>query len=124
MNVVDSSGWLEYFADGPNADFFAPVLENPKELLVPVVCIYEVFGAVLRQKGEGPAVQAMALMRQGKVVDIDYELAVMASAYSARFGLGFAASLVVAAAWAHEATIWTKDSGLGGVEGVKSPGES
>ncbi len=120
----DSTGWLQYFAEGPNADFFAPVLEDPQELLVPVVCIYEVFGTVLRQTGEGPALQAVALMQQGKVVDITYELAIMAAAYSAKFGLGSATSLVVAAAWAHEATIWTQDSELAGIEGVRFPEES
>jgi hypothetical protein len=53
MNVVDSSGWLEYFADGPNADFFAPAIEATEQLLVPVICVYEVFKRILQQRGLG-----------------------------------------------------------------------
>ena len=68
MNVVDSSGWLEYFAGGPNADFFAPALEAVDDLVVPTVSIYEVFKRVLQQRGEGDALQAAALMQQGDVV--------------------------------------------------------
>ena len=67
MNVVDSSGWLEYFADGPNAAYFAPAIEATRELLVPTLSLYEVFKRVLQQRGEGQALQAVALMQQGQV---------------------------------------------------------
>jgi uncharacterized protein with PIN domain len=62
MNVVDSSGWLEFFADGPNADFFAPAIENVLELVVPTLSIYEVFKRVLQQRGEDAALQAVGVM--------------------------------------------------------------
>ena len=70
MNVVDSSGWLEYFADGPNADFFAPAIERTSELIVPTISVYEVFKRVLQQRGEGDALQAVAVMMQGKIAEM------------------------------------------------------
>ena len=82
MNVVDSSGWLEYFADGPNADFFAPAIENTSMLLVPAISLYEVFKRVMQQRGEGDAFQAIAVMLQGKVIDLDMDLALGAAKVS------------------------------------------
>jgi hypothetical protein len=55
VNVVDSSGWLEYFADGPNAGFFAAAIEKPVDLVVPTISIYEVFTRVLQQRDHGAA---------------------------------------------------------------------
>ena len=75
MNVVDSSGWLEYFADGPHADFFASAIEDTSELVVPTFSLYEVFKRVLQQRGEGDALQAVAVMIQGTVVDLDMDVA-------------------------------------------------
>lgn len=69
MNVVDSSGWLELFADGPNAEFFAPPLSEPALLIVPAISIYEVFKRVLQQRDESAALEAVALMEQGRVVE-------------------------------------------------------
>ena len=43
MNVVDSSAWLEYFGDGPNAAIFAEAIESPGELAVPTLTLFEVF---------------------------------------------------------------------------------
>ena len=76
MNIVDSSGWLEYFADAPNADFFAPVLEKVDELLIPSISLYEVFKRVLQQKGDNEALEAVALMMQGQVIDLDSSIAI------------------------------------------------
>jgi len=55
MNVVDSCGWLEYLADGQNADFFAPIIENTVLLIVPTISLFEVFKRVLQQRGENEA---------------------------------------------------------------------
>lgn len=66
MNVVDSSGWLEYFADGPNAAFFAPAFEKIQELVVPTISIYEVFKRILQQRDEAAALQAAALRCFGR----------------------------------------------------------
>ncbi len=74
MNLVDSSGWLEYLADGPNAEFFAPPIEDTGRLIVPTISVLEVFKRVLQQRSENEALRAVALMRQGKVVDLDADL--------------------------------------------------
>ena len=76
MNVIDSSGWLEFFADGPNAAFFAPAILKPRDLIVPTVSLYEVFKRVLQQRDESQALQAIALMEQGNVADTTASTAV------------------------------------------------
>ena len=90
MNVVDSSGWLEYFADEPNADFFAPAIENKKELIVPAISIYEVFKRVYQQRGENDALKAVAQMLPGQVIEFDTPLALRAAKVSIDFSLPMA----------------------------------
>ncbi len=119
MNVVDSSGWLEYLADGPNADFFAPAIENTPDLVVPSLSLYEVFKRVLQQRGEGDALQAVALMSQGRVVDLDTDLALRAAKVSVEYKLPLADSVMLATARWCDATLWTQDADFEGVEGVK-----
>jgi predicted nucleic acid-binding protein len=119
MNVVDSSGWLEYFADGPNADFFAPVIEDVAELLVPVITIYEVFKRVLQQRSEDDALQAVAVMMQGRVIDLDPVLALSAAAISTDLRLPMADSIILATARAYGATLWTQDADFENIEGVR-----
>jgi predicted nucleic acid-binding protein len=119
MNVVDSSGWLEYFADGPNADFFAPAIESVSDLLVPTLSLYEVFKRVLQQRGEGDALQAVAVMVQGSVIDLDMDLALSAAKASAELQLPMADSVMLAAAQTHGATLWTQDADFEGIAGVQ-----
>jgi predicted nucleic acid-binding protein len=119
MNLVDSCGWLEYLADGPNADFFAPAIENTDDLIVPTLCVLEVFKRVLQQKGEDAALQAAALMQQGQVIDLDSAIAVTAAKVSHEIKLPLADAVIVATARILNAVIWTQESDLKGVEGVK-----
>jgi toxin FitB len=119
LNVVDSSGWLEYFADGPNAAFFAPPIEAARELLVPTISLYEVFKRVLQQRGEGPALQAAALMQQGRLLDLTPPLALSAARISAQLQLPMADSIMLASARAFNATLWTQDADFESVEGVR-----
>lgn len=119
MNVVDSSGWLEYLADGPNADFFAGAIEAPPELVVPTVSIYEVFKRVLQQRDEDAALQAVALMRQGRVVDLTSSLALAAAHLSVEHRLPMADSIMLAAARSHDATLWTQDADFEALAGVR-----
>jgi predicted nucleic acid-binding protein len=122
MNIVDSSGWLEYFADGPNAKQYAKPLRDAHELIVPTITIYEVFKVVLREKDEGTAIQAIALMRQGTVVDLDQELAIQAARLSVDHKVPMADSIILATARKYNATIWTQDEDfekLGGVNYFK-----
>jgi predicted nucleic acid-binding protein len=119
MNVVDSSGWLEYFADGPNADFFAPAIEAVTDLVVPTLSLYEVFKRVLQQRGEGDALQAVAIMIQGQVIDLDMDLALSAAKLSAELKLPMADSMMLATARAHDATLWTQDMDFEDISGVQ-----
>jgi predicted nucleic acid-binding protein len=119
MNVVDSSGWLEYFAEGPHADFFAPAIEARKELIVPVITVYQVFKRVLQQKGEDDALYAIAHMLQGKVIDLDTTLALQAAKISVDLGLPMADSFILATARAHQAIVWTLDEHFKDMEGVQ-----
>mgnify|MGYP006307941127 FL=1 len=82
MNLVDSCGWIEYLSDLPNADFFAPALEDTAKLLVPTICLYEVFKAFTIQQGEKNALKAIALMNQGKIVDLTPPISLTAAKLS------------------------------------------
>jgi predicted nucleic acid-binding protein len=119
MNVVDSSGWLEYLADGSNADFFAPAIENTPDLVVPSLSLYEVFKRVLQQRGEGDALQAVAVMCQGRIIDLDMDLALSAARVSLEYKLPMADSVMLATAHICDATLWTQDADFEGVEGVR-----
>jgi predicted nucleic acid-binding protein len=119
MNVVDSSGWLEYFADGPNADFFAKAIEKTAELVVPTVSLYEVFKRVLQQRGEGNALQTVAVMRQGRLIELSESLALAAARLSAESGLPMADSIILASANACGAVLWTQDADFKNVSGVR-----
>jgi predicted nucleic acid-binding protein len=119
MNVVDSSGWLEYFADGPNSDFFAKAIEKAADLIVPTVSLYEVFKRVLQQRGDGDALQAVAVMRQGRVVELSEPLALAAARISIDRGLPMADSIMLASAIACDATLWTQDADFRDVPGVR-----
>ena len=120
-NLVDSCGWLEYFADGPNASFYAPPIENVGRLIVPTICILEVFRKVLRQRGENSALQAVAAMEQARVVDLDSSIALGAARLGADLGLPLADSVILATARAHKALIWTQDADFKKVDGVRFP---
>jgi toxin FitB len=119
MNIVDSSGWMEYFADGDNADFFAPAIEDTKNLLVPVICIYEVFKRILQQSGINEAQQHISDMKLGAVIEMDESLALSAAKISHDLKLPMADSFILATARANNATLWTQDEHFMGLEGVK-----
>jgi predicted nucleic acid-binding protein len=119
MNVVDSSGWLEYVAGGPNAGFFAKAIESTRDLVVPTLSVYEVFKRVLQQRGEGAALQVVAVMQQGAVVDLSSSLALKAARLSIDLGLPLADSVMLATARAYDATFWTQDADFKDIEDVK-----
>jgi predicted nucleic acid-binding protein len=119
MNVVDSSAWLEFFADGPQAAIFAKPISETDSLLVPTLAIYEVFKRVLQQRGDDAALQAVAFMEQGQVVDLDRATALAAAEISARQKLPMADSIMLATARRREATLWTQDGDFEGIEGVR-----
>lgn len=119
MNVVDSSAWLEYFADGANASFFAEPIEDTEALVVPAMSLFEVFRRVLQQRGESAALQAMAAMQQGTVAELGAALAVRAAALSVEMKLPLADSIILATARKYGAELWTQDADFEGIEGVR-----
>jgi len=119
MNLVDSSGWLEYLADGSNADFFAEPLESSEKLIVPAICIFEVFKRVLQQRDEDAALQSVALMQKGEIIDLDVPLSLSAAKISCDLKLPLADSIILATARLYKATVWTQDTDFKGMEAVR-----
>lgn len=119
MNIIDSSGWLEFFSDGPNASFFSSPLQHTADILVPSITIYEVFKVVLRQRNESDALQTVALMQQGSVVDITANISILAARISIDYHLPMADSIILATGRLFKATIWTQDSDFKGIDGVQ-----
>ncbi len=119
MNVVDSSAWLEYFADGPNAQEFAPVIAETEDLLVPSITLFEVFKRVQVQRDSEAALYAVGQMQRGKVVDLDADIAIAAADLSIGLKLPLADSIILATTRAAEATLWTQDSDFDGFEAVE-----
>ena len=118
MNVVDSSAWLEYLANGPAAEYFSAPLEDTGNLIVPTICIYEVFKAILRQHSEDAALQTVALMKQGTTINLSDDLALQAAKISLEYQIPMADSIILATARAHEAILWTQDQDFKGMQGV------
>ena len=119
LNVVDSSAWLEYFADGPGAKRFASPIEAVGTLLVPTICLLEVFKVVLRERDENDALQAAALMQQGQLVGLDPSLALSAAQLGVAHKLPLADSIVYATAQAFGAVLWTQDTDFDGLPDVR-----
>lgn len=119
MNLVDSSGWLEYFSEGPNASAFERILTDTENLLVPTLCLYEVFKVVLRERGENEALQVVALMRQGSILELTAEIALLAARTSLDLRIPMADSVILATGRLHGAVIWTQDSDFKNIRGVK-----
>ncbi|MEO5623989.1 MAG: type II toxin-antitoxin system VapC family toxin [Dokdonella sp.] len=118
MNVVDSSAWLEYFADGPNAKHFAKAIEYPDDLLVPSITLLEVFKRISQQRDESSALQYVAVMQQSKVVELDAGLALHAAKLGLRHKLPLADNIIYATALQHGAQVWTQDADFKGLPDV------
>ncbi|MGI9042893.1 MAG: type II toxin-antitoxin system VapC family toxin [Gemmatimonadaceae bacterium] len=118
-NVVDSSAWLAWFANEPGAGSFADAIEDTDALVIPSICLAEVFKVIARQRGEGDALQAIAFMSQGRVVNLDANLAISAAVEGLAHKLPLADSIVYATARANDATLWTQDEDFEGIPGVR-----
>lgn len=120
FSVVDSSGWIEYFADGPNASFFETAIQDADALVVPAITLYEVFKRLLREPdSESLGLRVVAAMQRGNVVDLDAELALEAARIAHERKMPMADSVILATAYQHGATVLTQDSDFEGVPGVK-----
>ena len=119
MNVVDSSGWIEYFVGGRNAGFFAEPIEDASELLVPAISVYEVYRHVLRERGADDALRAVAALQRGRQIDLDSDLALTAAEVALEHRLPRADSIIYATAQVHGALVWTQDSDFKRLDGVR-----
>ena len=113
--VLDSSCWLEFLADSPRADWYAPALADLSRLVVPVLTVYEVSKKLQREAGDEVAAAALSLMQQGRIVPVDLQLALEAAVN----GLPLADSLIYATARAHHAELWTQDAHFQNLAGVR-----
>jgi predicted nucleic acid-binding protein len=119
VNLVDSSGWLEYLGGGPRAGSFSAALEDTEQLLVPTICVTEVCKVLQRDKGEEAAMETLAAMLRGKVIDLDADLAFRAAGIGIEHRIPTADSIILATAWRHEALLWTTDAHFKGLRGVR-----
>ncbi len=119
MNIVDSSGWLAYFADEPHAKHFHKPLNDPSSLVVPTITLYEVFKVVLRESTENEAIQAVAAMQKGTIANLTPSLAITASKLSLQHNLPMADSIILASAREFNASIWTLDADFKNIKGIK-----
>lgn len=117
--IVDSSGWLEYFANTKNAKNFAEAIEDNKNLIVPTITIYEVFKKILLEKDKDIALEIAAHMKQGTVIDLDIELALLAGKLGKDLKLPMADSIILATTIKHNATLLTQDADFKNIENVK-----
>jgi len=117
LNIVDSSGWIEYFADSKNSNNFAKPIENTKELIVPSIILFEVFKKLLTELGEDIALTAIAHMQQGKVIDLDQEIALSAARVSFENKIPMADSIIYSTAIKYNATLWTQDEHFQNLKG-------
>ncbi|WP_233130073.1 type II toxin-antitoxin system VapC family toxin [Synechococcus sp. 1G10] len=116
--MVDSSGWIEFFTGGPNAEPFAEAIDQPERLVVPTLSLFEVFKWVMREHGEGAALQAIALMQRAEVVALSTEIALHAAQLSLELKLPMADSVMLATARAFDALLITQDADFKGLAGV------
>ena len=123
MNIVDSSGWIEYATDEDNADFFERPISDTNNLLVPTVCIYEVFKQVLHEFGEERALDVVGQMSLGQIVELDCQIAINAAQISTELKLAMADSIILATARLHNAILWTQDAHFKDIKDVKYFGE-
>lgn len=119
MNVVDSSAWLAWFTDEAGAEPFAPVIEDTDSLVVPAICLHEVFRFVLRNRGEDAALEAASLMQRGVVVDLDAALAMESAQVGLTEGLATADAIIYATTLEVEGTLWTRDAHFAGKPHVR-----
>ena len=118
MNVVDSSGWLEFVADGPGADFFEEPIADKENLVVPLISVYEVYKRLYLESGKDIALQTIAYMQSCELVDLDVESAIQAAEFSATHKVAMSDSIIYTIAQIHNATLWTQDRDLKGFDNV------
>ena len=118
MNVVDSSGWIEYFQDTPRANWFAAAIEDRDRLLVPTISLFEVHRVLSRALPAELVETCLDVMRRGRVLDLTDRRAIAASEAATRYRLALADAAIYSMALEHGATLWTQDVDYEGLPGV------
>ncbi|MCE2690949.1 MAG: type II toxin-antitoxin system VapC family toxin [Betaproteobacteria bacterium] len=119
LNVVDSSGWIEYFQDSPRADLFAAAVEDRAHLVVPTIALFEVCKILSRSLDATVVDTCLDVMRMGQVVDLTDARAIAAAKASRAHGLALADAAMYSIAREHGATFWTQDVDYQGLPGVE-----
>lgn len=119
MIIIDSCGWLEYFADGVNADFFSTPIKDNSEIIVPTIILYETWKKISRERGEDKAIELVAQLKRYKIIPLDEELSIAAAKISNENNFAMADSVIMATAKKYNATLWTQDSDFKDFENVK-----
>jgi toxin FitB len=119
MNLLDSSGWIEYFANGPNAGHFDPIATETARLLVPTIVLHEVYRWAEREGGETAAHRCALALQEGHVIALDADLAIAAARLARRHKLPTADSIIYATAQARSALVWTQDDDFENLSGVR-----
>ena len=123
MNVVDSSGWIEFFLagpNGPNGPSFKPVIEQRDRLIVPVIALYEVHKILSRKLPAVAVNQALDVMRRGRVIELTDRRVIAASTIAAQYKLAMADAVMYSMALEHKARFWTQDADYDGLPSVQS----
>lgn len=119
MNVVDSSGWIEFFLAGPNGPTFKPVIEQRDRLIVPVIALYEVHKILSRELPAVAVNQALDVMRLGRVIELTDRRVIAASTIAAQYKLAMADAVMYSMALEHKARFWTQDTDYDGLPSVQ-----
>jgi len=119
MNLVDSSGWLEYLSDGKNAKLFATAIEKTDELIVSTINIYEIYKKILLERDESSAIQVVGLMQQSKVIEVSSTISIQAAKLSYERKIPMADSLIYTTARQNNAIVWTQDIDFKKLDDVK-----
>ncbi len=119
MNVVDSSGWIEFFQAGANGPIFKPVIEDRAHLLVPTISLFEVHRVLSRKLPSELVTACLDAMRLGTVLDLSERRAIVAAETAARHKLALADAAMYSMALEHGASLWTQDAGYQGLPSVR-----
>ena len=119
MNLVDSSGWLEYLSDGKNSKLFAPAIEKTNELIVSIINIYEIYKKILLERDESTAIQVVGIMQQAKVIEVSSIISIQAAKLSYERKIPMADSLIYTTAKLNHAMVWTQDIDFKELDNVK-----
>ena len=119
MNIVDSSCWVEYLMNSSIGIAVSPIVENPTELIVPTITLYEVYKKLITEKSDDYAMSIIAYMRSGNVISLDLGLSILAAQISLKYKLPMADSIIFATATHHSAVLWTGDKHFKGIPNVR-----